>query len=190
MRIGILAVQGSIIEHKKMLEKIGAETLLVKKEEDLKRINGIVLPGGESTTFITVLTNLGIFEKIKEKIFDGLPVLATCAGLIFIAKRVENYPEQKTLGALDVTISRNAYGRQKESFSTYLDIPVLGDAPFEAIFIRAPQISDVGKNVKIHASFNGKPVFVEENNIIALTFHPELTEDTRIHEYFLTRCKE
>lgn len=188
MRIGILAIQGSIVEHKKMLDKLTVETVLVKKAEDLEKIEGIILPGGESTTFLTILENRYLFDSLKDKILNGLPVMGTCAGLILLAKEIENHPEQKSLKVLDITVSRNAYGRQRESFTTYLDISLLGEKVFECVFIRAPQIVKVGNNVRIHATFEGKPVFVEENNILGLTFHPELTEDTRIHEYFLKRC--
>lgn len=188
MRVGILAIQGSIVEHRKMLDKLGVETLLVKKSEDLDKIDGIILPGGESTTFLTILENRHLFDALRNKIMNGLPAMGTCAGLILLAQDIENHPEQKTLKVLDITVSRNAYGRQRESFTTYLNIPLIGEREFECVFIRAPQIIRVGGNVKVHASFEGKPVFVEERNVLGLTFHPELTEDVRIHEYFLKRC--
>jgi 5'-phosphate synthase pdxT subunit len=188
MRIGILSIQGSIVEHKNMLKKLDVDTILVKKPEDLDKIDGIIIPGGESTTFLTVLENTGLFKKLQDALKNGLPAMGTCAGLILLAKRIENHPHQKTLGVLDITVSRNAYGRQRESFTTYLDIPTIGDKPFEAVFIRAPQILDVGKDVRVLGVFMEKPVFVEEKNVLGLTFHPELTDDTRIHEYFLKRC--
>ncbi|MFN3699109.1 MAG: pyridoxal 5'-phosphate synthase glutaminase subunit PdxT [Dictyoglomus sp.] len=188
MKIGILAIQGSIIEHKKMLEKLKVEPVLVKKPEDIDYIEGIILPGGESTTFLTILENRSLFTKLQRRLKEGLPAMGTCAGLILLAKEIENHPEQKSLGILDVIVSRNAYGRQRESFTTSLKIPVLGEKEFECVFIRAPQIVKVGNDVKVQATFDEKPIFVEEKNIIGLTFHPELTEDTRIHEYFLKRC--
>ncbi|MGC8971655.1 MAG: pyridoxal 5'-phosphate synthase glutaminase subunit PdxT [bacterium] len=187
MKIGILAIQGSIAEHKEMFDRLGVETILVKKPNEIDKIDGLILPGGESTTFLKVLENRGLFEKLREKIFQGLPILATCAGIIILAKDIENYPEQKTLGVLDITVSRNAYGRQKESFITYIDIPILGNDNFEAIFIRAPQIKRVGEEIKVHAYFDGNPVFIEKDNLLGLTFHPELTEDARIHKYFITK---
>ena len=188
MKIGILAIQGSIVEHKNMLEGLGVETVLVKKPEHLEIIDGIILPGGESTTFFTILENRLLFDALREKLVNGLPAMGTCAGLILLSSRIENHPDQKTLKVLDITVSRNAYGRQRESFSTYVKIPVIGDREYECIFIRAPQIVEIGRNVKVHATFNDKPIFVEENNILGLTFHPELTDDPRIHEYFLKRC--
>jgi len=187
MKVGILAIQGSVEEHKKSLERLNVESVLVKKAKDLDFIDGLILPGGESTTFFTILKNMDMFDYLGEKIRNGLPIMATCAGLIILAKHIENHPEQETLGVLDITISRNAYGRQRESFVTYLNIPILGDAPFESVFIRAPQILSVGEKVKVHATFNEKPVFVEEGNILGLTFHPELTEDLRIHKYFIQK---
>jgi 5'-phosphate synthase pdxT subunit len=188
MRIGVLAIQGSVLEHKEMLDRLGVESILVKRPEELDRIDGLILPGGESTTFLKILEGRGLFERLMEKIQRGLPVLATCAGVILLAKDIENYPEQKTLGVLDITVSRNAYGSQRESFITYIDIPVIGEDRFEAIFIRAPQIKRVGEGVKVHSYFDGNPVFVEKANIIGLTFHPELTEDIRIHKYFVKMC--
>ncbi|MGB9767404.1 MULTISPECIES: pyridoxal 5'-phosphate synthase glutaminase subunit PdxT [Dictyoglomus] len=190
MRIGILAIQGSVVEHEKMLKRLEVETVLVKKPEHLDIINGIILPGGESTTFFTVLENRLLFDVLREKLANGLPAMGTCAGLILLANRIENHPDQKTLKVLDITVSRNAYGRQRESFSTYIKIPILGEKEFECVFIRAPQIVEIGKNVKVHATFENKPIFVEEGNILGLTFHPELTDDLRIHEYFLKRCSE
>jgi len=188
MRIGVLAIQGSVLEHKEMLDRLGVESILVKRPEELDRIDGLILPGGESTTFLKILEGRGLFERLMEKIQRGLPVLATCAGVILLAKDIENYPEQKTLGVLDITVSRNAYGSQRESFVTYIDIPVIGEDRFEAIFIRAPQIKRVGEGVKVHSYFDDNPVFVEKTNIIGLTFHPELTEDIRIHKYFVKMC--
>lgn len=185
MKIGILALQGSVEEHKAILEKLEIENILVKKAKDLDIIDGLIIPGGESTTFSHILKTMEIFEYLREKIKSGLPVLSTCAGLILLAKHIENYPHQNSLDILDITVSRNAYGRQRESFITYLSIPVLGDEPYEAVFIRAPQITRVGEKIRVHAVFQEKPVFVEEKNILGLTFHPELTDDLRIHRYFL-----
>lgn len=189
MKIGILALQGSVEEHKEILEKLEIESVLVKKAKDLDIIDGLILPGGESTTFIHLLKTMDIFEYLKEKIKKSLPVLSTCAGLIILAKEIENYPNQNSLDILNINISRNAYGRQRESFITYLSIPVLGDKPYEAVFIRAPKIIKTGEGVKIHAIFQDSPVFVEEGNILGLTFHPELTNDLRIHKYFLSKIR-
>jgi len=187
MKIGVLAIQGSVEEHKKILEKLGVEVILLKKLNDLNSIDGLVLPGGESTTFLTVLKNMEIFDNLKRKIQEGLPVLATCAGLIVLAKYIENHPDQESFRILDIHVARNAYGRQRESFIIYLSIPILGEKPYEAVFIRAPQITYVGDNVKVHAIFNTNPVFIEQENILGLTFHPELTDDDRIHRYFLSK---
>lgn len=187
MKIGILALQGSVEEHKGILEKLGVENILIKKAKDLDIIDGLIIPGGESTTFMHILKTMEISEYLKEKIEKGLPILSTCAGLIILAKQIENYPSQNSLCVLDISVSRNAYGRQRESFVTYIPIPILGDEPFEAVFIRAPKIIKVGEKVKVHAVFQNNPVFVEEGNILGLTFHPELTNDLRIHKYFLKK---
>ncbi|PLV56608.1 pyridoxal 5'-phosphate synthase glutaminase subunit PdxT [Thermotoga sp. SG1] len=188
MKIGVLGVQGDVREHVEALHKLGVETLIVKLPEHLDMVDGLILPGGESTTMIRILKEMNMDEKLVEKINDGLPVFATCAGVILLARRINNYKQEK-LGVLDVTVERNAYGRQVESFETFIEIPAIGKDPFRAIFIRAPKIVETGQSVEILAYHEGDPVLVKEGKILASTFHPELTDDLRLHRYFLETVK-
>jgi len=188
MRIGVLGLQGDFREHVEALHKLGVETLIVKLPEHLDLVDALIVPGGESTTMGYIMKNMGMEEVFVERIRDGLPVFATCAGVVLLAKRITNY-EQEKLGVLDVTVERNAYGRQVESFETYVEIPAIGKDPYRAIFIRAPRIVEVGKGVEVLAYHDGDPVLVKERKILACTFHPELTDDLRIHRYFLEMVK-
>ncbi len=183
MKIGVLGMQGDIEEHLAIMEKIGIDAVRVKSVKTLEGVDGLIMPGGESTTMLKLLKLTGLFEALKEKIEHGFPVYGTCAGLILLAKKVE-HPEQDSLGALDLSVSRNGYGRQIDSFSAKISIPVIGEKAFEAVFIRAPVITKVGK-VEVLATYNNEPVFVKDGNVIASTFHPELSNDTRIHSFFL-----
>ncbi|MCD6552186.1 pyridoxal 5'-phosphate synthase glutaminase subunit PdxT [Thermotoga sp.] len=188
MKIGVLGVQGDVREHVEALHRLGVETLIVKLPKHLDMVDGLILPGGESTTMIRIIKEMSMGERLVEKISDGLPVFATCAGVILLAKRISNY-EQEKLGVMDIVVERNAYGRQVESFETFLEIPAIGKDPFRAIFIRAPRIVEVGKRVEILAYHDGDPVLVKEDKILASTFHPELTDDLRLHRYFLEMVK-
>lgn len=182
MVIGVLALQGAFIEHEKTLIELGAKVKEIRQLKDLDGIDGIVLPGGESTVQGKLLHQLGLFEPLRQKIQSGLPVLATCAGLILLAEQLEN-DERRHLATLPVTVRRNAYGRQLGSFQTDLTV---GDFDhFPAIFIRGPYISSVGPGVKVLAEVDGHPVAVEYQKQIGLAFHPELSNDKRIHRYFL-----
>jgi len=181
MKIGVLAVQGDFDAHRRVLERLGAEVVLVRKPEQLDEIDGLVIPGGESTTFLKVLGESG-FEKLREFVHSK-PTFGTCAGAILLANKVEN-PRQTGLGALNVTIRRNAYGRQLES-SIRQAVTKLGGAPLEMVFIRAPKIEDLGKNVEVLATESNSPVWVRQGKVMASTFHPELTDDTRVHSEFL-----
>ncbi len=183
MKIGVLGMQGDIEEHLAIMEKIGIDAVRVKSVKTLEGVDGLIMPGGESTTMLKLLKLTGLFEALKEKIKHGFPVYGTCAGLILLAKKVE-HPEQDSLGILDLSVSRNGYGRQIDSFSAKISIPVIGEKAFEAVFIRAPVITKVGK-VEVLATYNNEPVFVKDGNVIASTFHPELSNDTRIHSFFL-----
>ncbi len=183
MKIGVLGMQGDIEEHLAIMEKIGIDAVRVKSVKTLEGVDGLIMPGGESTTMLKLLKLTGLFEALKEKIKHGFPVYGTCAGLILLAKKVE-HPEQDSLGVLDLSVSRNGYGRQIDSFSAKISIPVIGEKAFEAVFIRAPVITKVGK-VEVLATYNNEPVFVKDGNVIASTFHPELSNDTRIHSFFL-----
>jgi 5'-phosphate synthase pdxT subunit len=181
MRIGVLALQGDFDAHRKRLEELGAEVVLVKKPEQLDEIDGLVIPGGESGTFLKLLGEAG-FEKLKQFVHLK-PTFGTCAGAILLANEVEN-PKQSGLGALDIRIRRNAYGRQIDSS---IREGRLGKAPLEMVFIRAPKIERVGPGVEVIAT-EGKdndPVAVRQGRVMAATFHPELSDDTRVHQSFL-----
>ena len=179
MKIGVLALQGDFDAHRLRLEELGADVVLVKKPEQLDDIDGLVIPGGESSTFLKLLGKAG-FEKLKEFVLSK-PTFGTCAGAILLASEVEN-PKQAGLGALDISIRRNAYGRQLESS---IREGIFADAPIEMVFIRAPKIERMGKNVEILATEGADPVFVRQGNTMAATFHPELSEDSRVHRAFL-----
>jgi 5'-phosphate synthase pdxT subunit len=182
MKIGVLAIQGDYEAHKTRLEELGAEVTLVRKPEQLDAIDGIVIPGGESSTFLNFLAERGFLERLRDFV-STKPTFGTCAGAILLAKLVEN-PPQQSLDAIDIRIRRNAYGRQIDS-SIREAQSKLGDKPLEMVFIRAPKIVDTGKGVEILATSNGDPVLVRQGKIMAATFHPELSEDTRVHQEFV-----
>jgi 5'-phosphate synthase pdxT subunit len=184
--IGILAVQGDFERHAKMLERLGAPWTLVKHASDLNGVAGLILPGGESTTMLKFFASEQIGPAILEFAGKGNPIFGTCAGAILLAKEVLN-PPQEHLGLIDISIERNAYGRQIDSSVRRGDCPELADRPVEMVFIRAPIIRRVGDGVRVLGRCDGLPVLVEQANIIAATFHPELTEDETIHRYFLGR---
>ena len=179
MRIGVLALQGDFDAHRKRLEELGAEVMLVKKPEQLDQIDGLVIPGGESGTFLNLLGEAG-FEKLKQFV-RVKPTFGTCAGAILLANEVEN-PRQVGLGALDIRIRRNAYGRQIDSS---IRTGKLGNSPLEMVFIRAPKIERVGPDVEVVATEGSDPVAVRQGRVLAATFHPELSDDTRVHRAFL-----
>jgi pyridoxal 5'-phosphate synthase pdxT subunit len=184
MKIGVLALQGDFDAHRRRLEELGAEVVLVKKPEQLDAIDGLVIPGGESGTFLKLLGDAG-FEKLKQ--FVRLkPTFGTCAGAILLATEVEN-PKQAGLGALNIRIRRNAYGRQLDSSireGRFIQ-GKLGNSPLEMVFIRAPKIEHVGPGVEVIATEGGRPVAVRQGSAMASTFHPELSDDTRLHSAFL-----
>ena len=187
MKVAVLAVQGAFIEHEKALQRLGAETVELRKAEDLEQdFDGLVLPGGESTVQSRLLKELSMFEPLKEKIEEGLPVLATCAGLILLAQNVSN-DEKRGFATLPVTVKRNAYGRQLGSFYYEGEIKGIGTFPME--FIRAPYIESVGDDVEILAEVEEKIVGVAYKNQLAFSFHPELTGNDKIHEKFLELIK-
>jgi len=179
MTIGVLALQGDFDAHRKRLEELGAKVVLVRKPEQLDEIDGLVIPGGESSTFLKLLGAEG-FEKLKEFV-RVKPTFGTCAGAILLAKEVEN-PKQEGLGVLDVRIRRNAYGRQIESS---IREGKLQGSPIEMVFIRAPKIEGVGSGVEVIATEGSDPVAVRQGRVMAATFHPELSDDTRVHKAFL-----
>lgn len=182
MRVGVLAIQGDYEAHKARLEQLGAEVTLVRKPEQLDTIDAIVIPGGESSTFLNFLAERGFLEKLREFV-STKPTFGTCAGAILLAKNVEN-PPQQSLGALDIRIRRNAYGRQINSSIREASTQIPG-GPLEMVFIRAPKIVEAGKGVEVLATESGDPVLVRQGKIMAATFHPELSPDTRVHREFL-----
>lgn len=195
MKIGVLALQGAFKEHIDKLDKLGVGATEIRQRPDLENLSGIIIPGGESTTIGKLLNELEIMEPLKKMIQNGLPVFGTCAGMILLCKNIENSDkkpnDQPRLGVLDATALRNAFGRQVDSFEKKLKIPALGETPFPAVFIRAPAISQVGSAVEILAKLPGAetPVAIRQKNILAASFHPELTNDLRFHSLFADMCK-
>jgi 5'-phosphate synthase pdxT subunit len=184
--VGILALQGDFALHAKMLERIGAPWKLVKYASELAEVRGLILPGGESTTMLKFFSQEGMGAAIQEFAAAGKPVFGTCAGAILLAREVLN-PPQERLALLDISIERNAYGRQVDSSLRLGECPGLAERPVEMVFIRAPIIRRVGEGVRVLGRSDGLPVLVEQGNILAATFHPELTEDETIHRYFLAK---
>jgi len=186
MTIGVLAIQGDFDAHRRRLEQLGAEAVLVKKPEQLDAVDALVIPGGESTTFLKFLEKGGFLEKLREFVRTK-PAFGTCAGAILLASEVED-PPQTSLGALDISVRRNAYGRQVDSFIGEGETQLPG-GPLEMVFIRAPKIERVGLKVEVLAREKNDPVLVRQGQIMAATFHPELSEDTRVHAEFLKLVK-
>jgi 5'-phosphate synthase pdxT subunit len=178
LRIGVLAVQGNFREHLQMLRSLGVDPVEVRKAEELDGLDGLVIPGGESTTFMRLMRLYGIDEALRE--FDR-PVFGTCAGMIVL--------DREHLGLIDLTVRRNAFGRQIASFETDLDVAGL-DEPMRAVFIRAPWVEDVGPEVEVLAEVDGRPVLAREGRFLVAAFHPELTDDTRLHELFIETVRE
>jgi len=183
VKIGILAVQGDFAAHAAMLAGLGAETVEVRTVADLDDCDGLILPGGESTTQLQFLQEEGLFEAVKKFAADGRAIFGTCAGTILLATEVKN-PAQASLGLLDMTVLRNAYGRQMAS-DVFFGSSKLTDVPLEMVFIRAPIIDRVGPGMDVLAEYGGKPVLVRKANVMAATFHPELTADSTVHRHFL-----
>lgn len=183
MKIGILAVQGDFEAHAARLAELGAETIEVRTVKHLDGCDGLILPGGESTTQLQFLQEEGLFEAVKQFAEECGAIFGTCAGAILLATQVKN-PGQASLGLLDMTVLRNAYGRQLAS-DVFFGPSKLTDAPMEMVFIRAPVIDSVGPGVEVLAEYAGKPVLVRKGNVMAGTFHPELTQDTTVHRFFL-----
>jgi pyridoxal 5'-phosphate synthase pdxT subunit len=181
MKIGVLALQGDFDAHRRRLEELGAEVVLVKKPEQLDQVDGLVIPGGESTTFLKLLGEAGL-QKLKDFV-RSRPTFGTCAGAILLAREVNN-PPQPGLEALDVSIKRNAYGRQVNS-SIRHGASKLGPEPLEMVFIRAPKFENAGPGVEVLATEGNDPVLIRQGRVLASTFHPELSDDKRVHQYFL-----
>lgn len=188
MKIGILALQGAFLEHQKILNDLNVENILVKTAEDLENIDGIILPGGESTAIGKLLRDFNILEPLKNKIKNGFPVFGTCSGMILLAKKITD-SDISHLGTMNIEVKRNAYGRQLGSFETFETFKSI-DKKIKMVFIRAPYVNNFGKNVEVLATVNDHIVAVKEKNMLAISFHPELTEDTSIHKYFLNIVKK
>lgn len=190
-KIGILALQGAYEKHAQAVASLGATPVYVKNIEELNSVSGLIMPGGESTTISKLLIKTNLFGAIQEKGKKGFPIFGTCAGLILLASEILHYDQPK-LDLLSVTVERNFYGRQIESFETDISVALTNDAKkstYHAIFIRAPKITKIDANVvKVLAHYENDPVLVQQNNLLAATFHPELTEDLTIHEYFFWMC--
>ena len=185
MRIGVLAVQGAFAEHIAVLRKLKAEALPIRLPSELVSLDGLIIPGGESTTISQLMRDYDLSDKIKKLAESGLPILGTCAGLIILAKTLSD-ASVPTLGLMDVTVRRNAFGRQRESFEAELNIPALGEKPFPGVFIRAPIIEQANGNASVLTRLDdGTIVAAQQEKLVATAFHPELTSDPRFHRYFL-----
>ncbi|HVA38583.1 MAG TPA: pyridoxal 5'-phosphate synthase glutaminase subunit PdxT [Candidatus Dormibacteraeota bacterium] len=186
--IGVLALQGDVREHLEALRRHGLRGVEVKTREGLAGVDGLIIPGGESTTVAKLLERFGLREPLVERIRAGMPTWGTCMGMIVLAKEVVGLPDQPTLGVLDVTVRRNAFGRQVESAEVPLRIAALGPQAFPGVFIRAPWVERAGEGVEVLCSLEGKGVMVRQGNILGTSFHPELTRDGRIHAWFAQWC--
>jgi 5'-phosphate synthase pdxT subunit len=183
VKIGVLGLQGAVIEHMRSVEACGAEVVVVKKMEQLNEVDGLILPGGESTTMRNLIDQYGFLEPLREFSKEGKPMVGTCAGLILLAKKLVGFAEPH-LGLLDVTVERNSFGRQVDSFEEELSIKGL-DKPFVGVFIRAPHIVEAGEDVEVLAQHNGRIVAAREGNLLGCSFHPELTDDHRFTGLFV-----
>lgn len=198
MKIGVIGFQGAVTEHikatERAMEKLGidGEAVWLKSKSQIPEVSGLIIPGGESTTIGRLMSNSGIFEDVRKMGKNGIPILGTCAGLILLAKKGEEEIErtgQPLLKLMDIKVNRNAFGRQKESFEADLEIPAFGEDPFRCVFIRAPAITKIWGSANSLAEYQTKTVAAEQGNLLTLSFHPELTQDTRAHEYFLRKVK-
>ena len=191
VRVGVLALQGDFREHLAVLRALGADAVPVRRPAELASVSGLVIPGGESTVMDKLSRIFELREPLIAAIRGGLPVYGTCAGLIMLSDRVvDGIAGQQTLGGLDVTVRRNAFGGQRDSFETELPMPVLGEAPMHAVFIRAPVVEAVGeKATALGTLADGRVVAVEQGNLLGTSFHPEVTGDYRFHEYFLAKVR-
>ncbi|MCS6801523.1 MAG: pyridoxal 5'-phosphate synthase glutaminase subunit PdxT [Chloroflexota bacterium] len=188
-KVGVLALQGDFAEHEAALRRIGVVAQQVRLPADLAGLDGLIIPGGESTTIGTLMVRFGLFDPLVERARSGFPIWGTCAGMIVLAKRIEG-SMQPTLGVMDITVRRNAFGRQIDSFETDLEIAGL-EQPYHAVFIRAPLITEVGPAAKAIATLpDGRVVAAEQGNLLATAFHPELTADDRMHQLFVQRIRE
>jgi len=185
MRIGVLASQGAFVEHIAILRQLEVEALPVRLPQELASLDGLIIPGGESTSISKLMLTYNLVNEVRNLAKNGLPIFGTCAGMILLASKISDL-DLEPLGVMDITVGRNAFGRQKDSFETELSIPVLGEKPFPAIFIRAPVIEQANGKVEILARLaDGTGVAARQDKLVASAFHPELTSDLRFHQYFL-----
>ena len=185
-RIGVLALQGAFAAHAAALQRLGVSTAEVRVAADLEQCDALVLPGGESTTMSQLLETSQLFDPLAKRITAGMPVFGTCAGMILLSKGIaDGRPDQRSFAALDIDVQRNGFGRQLDSFETEIDVLGL-DRAFHAVFIRAPRISRIGSEIETLASHGGEPVLVRSKTVMAASFHPELADDDRVHQLFLT----
>lgn len=190
MKVGVLAIQGDIREHLHHLQQVGAETVPIKRRDQMAAVKGLVIPGGESTTIGLLMDEEGLLEEISARYHtSGLPIWGTCAGSILLARTVQGRTTAR-LGLMDMAIDRNAFGRQVASFEQPLTIPALGEPAFPAVFIRAPRIRTVGPDLTVLATLDDEPVMVETASLLATTFHPEMSADLRIHQYFMDKIRK
>jgi 5'-phosphate synthase pdxT subunit len=188
MKVGILALQGAFREHREVLDALGVKTVEVRVPEDLGALDAVVLPGGESTTMGMLLDSSGLRDPLGALLADGLPVLGTCAGMILLVTEVvDGRADQRSFGVVDVAVRRNAYGRQRDSFEVALDVNGLRGGGFPGVFIRAPRIERTGEGVEVLATHDGHPVLARQGAAVVASFHPELSGDLRLHEWFLAR---
>ena len=186
--VGVLALQGAFAAHAERLDSVGVQCRTVRTPEELSRVDALVMPGGESSTMSHLLTSSGLFDAIDRRIRTGMPVFGTCAGMILLAHAIlDGRDDQRSFDAIDIDVRRNAYGRQRDSFEHGIETP-FGD--FHGVFIRAPRIERTGDGVEVLGRHQGEPVLVQENNVLAASFHPELTDDARLHRYFVERLVE
>lgn len=188
-RVGVLALQGDVPEHLRAAEQAGAEAVPVRRRAELDQVDALILPGGESTTVGKLLDRYDLMEPIRERIRAGMPALGTCTGLILLAKEIEG-SDQPRLGLLDVTVRRNAYGRQVDSFEADVPAPALGPEPLRAVFIRAPMVTRTGPEVEVLAEAAGHPILVRQGHLIGAAFHPEMAGEPRVHRLLLDLVKE
>ena len=185
--IGVLALQGAFESHQERLNDLGVASIQVRQPADLDRVDALVMPGGESTTMSKLLVSSGLFDPIAERLASGMPVFGTCAGMILLATEVlDGRPDQRSFGVIDITVQRNGYGRQRDSFETEISVPGLdGERPFHGVFIRAPKVVRVGSDVEVLAEHDGVPVLLRQGPVTVASFHPELAGDHRLHAQFL-----
>jgi pyridoxal 5'-phosphate synthase pdxT subunit len=191
VKVGVLALQGAFREHREVLDALSVEAIEVRTAAEIDALDALILPGGESTTMGMLLDSSGLRVPVAERLADGLPVLGTCAGMILLARDVvDGRPDQEPFGAIDIAVRRNAYGRQRDSFEAPLDVSALAvdglpGGPFPGVFIRAPRIEMVGEHVEVLARHDGVPVLARQGGVVVASFHPELSGDLRLHEWFL-----